>query len=67
MKRWRHFLFTILLLPLLACYAFICVWLAEYLTGFHWLADTLFYCVAGLGWLWPAGRAVSWLARHESN
>jgi len=65
MARWRHFVFMILLLPALAAYAVICVWGAEYLTGFHWLADALYYLTAGLLWLYPAAAGVRWLARHE--
>ena len=52
--------------PAIALYAVCCMFLADYVTGLHWLLDSLFYLAAGLAWLYPAGFVVSWLAHHES-
>ena len=66
MKRWRHLLIAIAAVPTMALYAVFCMLLADYVTGLHWLLDSLFYLAAGLAWLYPAGFVVSWLARHEA-
>ena len=66
MKRWRHLLIAIAAVPAISLYAVICMFLADYMTGLHWLLDSLFYLIAGLAWLYPAGFVVSWLARHEA-
>ena len=67
MKRWRHFVVVLGLVPSLMLYAFACIWLGEFVTGINEAVDLLFYGVAGLIWLWPAAFVVSWLARHEAK
>ena len=67
MKRWRHLLISIATVPAISIYAVLCVFLADYLTGMHWLLDSLFYLVAGLAWLYPAGFVINWLASHEAG
>ena len=66
MKRWRHLLIAIAAVPAIALYAVFCMFLADYVTGLHWLLDSIFYLAAGLAWLYPAGFVVSWLARNEA-
>ena len=67
MRRWRHLLIAIATVPVIGIYAVLCVFLADYLTGVHWLLDSLFYLIAGLAWLYPAGFVINWLARHEAG
>ncbi len=45
MKRWRHLLIAIAAVPAIALYAVFCMFLADYVTGLHWLLDSLF--------IWP--------------
>ena len=66
MSRWRHLIIAIATVPFLGIYAVLCLIGADYLTGYHWLLDTIYYLLAGLVWLYPAGRVVHWLADHES-
>ena len=49
MKRWRHLLIAIAAVPAIAFYAVFCMFLADYVTGLHWLLDSLFYLAAGFG------------------
>lgn len=67
MKRWRHFIIALGLVPALIVYSVICLVLADYLTGHYWLADIVFYGSAGLLWLYPAGQVITWLAKHEAE
>ena len=54
-------------MPAIGIYAVLCVFLADYVTGMHWLLDSLFYLIAGLAWLYPASFVISWLARNEAG
>ena len=42
------------------CHYCLCV------TGIHMLIDLVYYVLAGLVWIYPAGKVISWLAAHES-
>ena len=66
-QRWRHFAVAIGLVPALIVYVVAVLQIADLITGIHMLIDLVFYVVAGLVWIPPAGRVVGWLARHESR
>ena len=66
MTRWRHLLIAILTVPAIGLYASLCVLLADYVAGMHWLLDSLYYLIAGLAWIYPASYVIGWLARHEA-
>jgi len=63
MQRWRHKLGLVLLLVGLTAYALAAMVAGATLVPAHWLAELVFYVVAGLAWLWPARRLLHWMAR----
>jgi len=67
MARWRHFLVAILIVPALLVYISLALWLADWVTGRHWALDLLFYLLAGLIWIPPAGWVTGWLAKYEAK
>ena len=67
MKRWRHLLVAVGMVPGLVIYLGLVMQIADFVTDKHIVVDFLFYAVAGLAWIPLAGKVVSWLARHESQ
>ena len=67
MKRWRHLLVAVGMVPALVIYLGLVMRIADYVTDIHIILDFLFYVVAGLAWIPLAGKVVSWLAAHESR
>ena len=65
MKRWRHFLVTILIVPSLGIYVWFASIILDILIGFHFLIDFLIYLVMGILWILPATLVIKWLAKHE--
>lgn len=66
MKRWRHLIIAVFLVPAISVYVMLCLYLSGFVVGIHWGLDLVFFVVAGLAWLFPAGRVISWLAATES-
>ncbi len=67
MKRWRHFLVTIFIVPTLAIYVWLASIILEILIGFHFLIDFFIYFILGVIWILPATIVIKWLAKHEAN
>ena len=67
MKRWRHFLVTLLIVPSLAIYVWIASIIIEFLIGFHFLIDFFIYFIMGILWILPATVVIKWLAKYEAN
>lgn len=67
MKRWRHLAVAIGIMPALALYVGLMVWLSTFVIEVHFLIDLVFFVVAGLGWIPAASAVVKWLAEHEAN
>ncbi len=67
MKRWRHFLVTILIVPFLAIYIWIASMVIDFLIGFNFIIDIIVYLVMGILWIIPASMVIKWLAKHEAN
>ena len=67
MKRWRHFIVVIGIVPLLIVYIAFFMYAFDFVTGFHWLIDWLIYILAGLLWIYPATKVIKWLADHEAH
>ena len=67
MKRWRHLIVAVGMVPGLVIYLGLVMQIADFVTDKHIVVDFLFYAVAGLAWIPLAGKVVSWLARHESQ
>ena len=66
MKRWRHLIIAVCLVPAICIYVMLCLYVAGFVTGLHWAVDLIYFLIAGLAWLSPAGRVISWLAASES-
>ena len=66
MKRWRHFIVMLGIIPGLIVYVALYMFIFEYVTGYFWLLDWLIYVIVGLLWLYPAAKVIKWLADHES-
>jgi len=64
--RTRKFLGTVLLVVFLAAYAiFIMALAASQIIGSSRLIEGLFFLVAGLAWVIPAGMLVKWMQRPD--
>ena len=67
MKRWRHLMVAVGMVPALVIYLGLVMQIADYVSDIHIILDFLFYGVAGLAWIPLAGKVVGWLAKHESH
>ena len=67
MKRWRHFVIVIGIIPAFVIYVGLFMYVFEYITGYFWLIDWIIYILAGLLWLYPAIKIVKWLANNEAS
>ena len=66
-RRWRHLIVAIGMIPALVIYLGLMMQIADFVTDIHIILDFLFYAVAGLLWIPLAGKVVGWLAEHESR
>ena len=67
MRRWRHLIVAVGMVPAFVIYIGLMMQIADFVTDIHIILDFLFYMVAGLAWIPLAGKVVSWLAEHESR
>ena len=67
MKRWRHLIVVIGIIPSLIIYVAFFMYIFDFITGYHWTLDWLIYLIAGLIWLYPATKIISWLAKNEAS
>ncbi|MDC3116887.1 DUF2842 domain-containing protein [Alphaproteobacteria bacterium] len=67
MKRWRHFVVVIGIMPALVIYISFFMYIFDFITGYYWFLDWFIYLIAGLLWLYPAIKIISWLANYESK
>ncbi|MAB18240.1 MAG: hypothetical protein CMN39_01805 [SAR116 cluster bacterium] len=67
MKRWRHLTVALGIMPALAIYVGVMVWLSTFIMDIHFLVDLVFFVIAGLAWIPAAGVVVGWLADHEAH
>ena len=67
MRRWRHLIVAVGMVPALVIYIGLMMQIADFVTDIHIILDFLFYAVAGLAWIPLAGKVVAWLAEHESR
>lgn len=67
-SRTRKLIGTIALLVLLSCWALVAMALAQsVLTDINGLVATIYYVVAGLGWVLPSMPIVRWMARDDTK
>jgi hypothetical protein len=65
--RVRKFIGTIALLVLVSVWGLVAMALAQsVLTNINGFVATLYYIVAGLGWVLPAMPLISWMARPDN-
>ena len=67
MKRWRHLLVAVGIIPAFLLYITLVMVLTDYLTNIHFVIDLLFYVVAGLAWIPASVKIIGWLAKHEAE
>lgn len=67
MKRWRHFIVVLGIIPSLIFYISFFMYVFEFITGYFWIFDWLIYISAGLLWLYPVAKVIKWLADHEAH
>ena len=67
MKRWRHLTVALGIMPALAIYVGVMVWLSTFIMDIHFLVDLVFFVIAGLAWIPAASVVVGWLADHEAR
>jgi hypothetical protein len=64
--RTRKFIGTVALLTLVMTWGLVAMALAQsVLTNINGFVATLYYVVAGLGWVLPAMPLISWMSRPE--
>ena len=65
--RVRKFIGTIALLVLVSVWGLVAMALAQsVLTNINGFVATLYYIVAGLGWVLPAMPLINWMARPDN-
>ena len=65
--RVRKFIGTIALLVLVSVWGLVAMALAQsVLTNINGFVATLYYILAGLGWVLPAMPLISWMARPDN-
>ena len=67
MKRWRHLLVAVGIIPAFLLYITLIMVLTDYLTNIYFVIDLLFYLVAGLAWIPASVKIIGWLAKHEAE
>ena len=67
MKRWRHLVVVIGIIPFFIIYMSFFMYIFDFITGHHWSLDWIIYIVAGLLWLYPATKIVGWLSNNEAS
>ena len=67
MKRWRHLIVVLSLIPFMVLYVALFMFLFEFITGYSMILDWAVYILAGFLWLIPATKVIKWLADHESH
>jgi hypothetical protein len=67
MKRWRHLLVALLVVPALTLYIIAAMVLSQYITGFSGVIDLVYYIIAGLAWIPWAAIVIRWLADNEAH
>ena len=67
MKRWRHLLVALLVVPALTLYIIAAMVLSQYITGFSGVIDLVYYIIAGLAWIPGAAIVIRWLADNEAH
>ena len=67
MKRWRHLLVALLVVPALTLYIIAAMLLSQYITGFSGVIDLVSYIVAGLAWIPGAAIVIRWLVDNEAH
>ena len=67
MRRWRHLLVAILVVPVLTGYIILATILSEVIVGQSLFVDFIFYLLAGLIWIPGAAVVIRWLADKEAK
>ena len=67
MKRWRHFLVAIFIVPFFFIYSLICIYFANFITGYYWFFDFLIFLFLGFIWIIPILKIINWLADKEAK
>ena len=67
MRRWRHLLVAILVVPVLTGYIILATILSEFIVGKSLFVDFIFYLLAGLIWIPGAAVVIRWLADKEAQ
>jgi hypothetical protein len=67
MRRWRHLLVAILIVPVLTGYIILATIFSEFIVGKSLFVDFIFYLLAGLIWIPGAAVVIRWLADKEAQ
>ena len=67
MRRWRHLLVAILVVPVLIGYIILATIFSEVIAGKSLFVDFIFYLLAGLIWIPGAAVVIRWLADKEAK
>lgn len=62
--RWRSPLAGLVIIAGLVLYVIAAVTLADFVPD-HVLAETVYYVVAGIVWIWPAVAVIGWARRDD--
>ena len=67
MRRWRHLLVAILVVPGLTGYIILVIIFSEFIVGKSLFVDFIFFLLAGLIWIPGAAIVIRWLADKEAK
>ena len=67
MRRWRHLLVAVLVVPVLTGYIILATIFSEFFVGKSLFVDFIFYLLAGLIWIPGAAVVIRWLADKEAQ
>ncbi len=66
--RTRKFIGTIILVSFLALYAIVAMaFAASQILGKSYVWQVIYFCVAGLAWVVPAGLLIRWMQRPDPS
>ena len=67
MKRWRHLIIAVLLVPAISVYVMLCLYLSGFVVGIHWSFDLAYFLAAGLAWLFRLAGSSAGLRQRKAD
>ncbi|KZD05998.1 DUF2842 domain-containing protein [Oceanibaculum pacificum] len=65
--RWRSTVAVFAILAGLIVYSLLAMVIGTYFLPRHWAAELAFYLIAGIAWVWPSAKLISWAAKTDAK